>query len=163
MHRAALGLLLALFAAPSSAAVCEPATVYLVRHAEKAASTSDPDAVLSEPGQATAQSLVAWFAQRPLDLVYATHLRRTQQTAMPVAKAKDLELHVLPADDTAGLIRRVFAACGKHVLVVGHSNTVPEIAKAFGAQPFEIEESEFGTVWWRDGAGQPFESERFAR
>ena len=143
-------LLLAALALPASAAPpCEPDALYVVRHAQKAAG-ADPDVELSEAGRATASALVAWFNTRNLDRVYATHLRRTQQTAMPVAQAARLDLRVLPAGDTATLIEHVQHACGEAVLVVGHSNTVPEIAGAFGAAPFAIDESQFGTVWFRE-------------
>lgn len=154
-------LLLAALASPAGAtSVCEPGALYLVRHAEKVADNKDPDVELSEQGKATAQALAAFFRERGLDAIYATHLRRTQQTAMPVAAARDLDLRVLPAAETDRLVARLRAACGAKTLVVGHSNTVPAIAQAFGAQPFEIGETEFGTVWVRD-AGGAWRSESF--
>ena len=55
---------------------------------------------------------------------------------MPVAVANKVDLRVLPADDISTLLERLEHACGEDVLVVGHSNTVPEIAAAFGAKPF---------------------------
>ena len=76
------------------------------------------------------QGCLAWAEGRPIDAVYATHLRRTQLTAAPLAAARDLDLRVLPAGDTARLLARLRAAhCGGEVLVVGHSNTVPELAQ----------------------------------
>jgi phosphohistidine phosphatase SixA len=152
--RGAFVLLLAA-AAPAAGAgpACEPAALYLVRHAEKIEGSQDPDVELSERGRATAQALAAWLAPRGLDAIYVTHLRRTQQTALPVAAALDLEVRVLPAADTDRLLARLHQACGQRVLVVGHSNTVPAIAQAFGAEVFEIGEQEFGTVWERlDGS-----------
>lgn len=160
----AIALLAGALAAPAGARAitdCETGALYLVRHAEKAAG-ADPDVELSDSGKATAQALVAFFAGRGLDAVYATHLRRTQQTALPVATQHDLEVRVLPAGDTARLIARLKTAhCGQHVLVVGHSNTVPEIAAALGAAPFAIEETDFGTVWFTPQAGAPWQHEKF--
>lgn len=154
--RAASVLLLAAFALPAGAravAPCEPAALYLVRHAEKIADSKDPDVELSDQGKATAQALAAFFRERGLDAIYATHLRRTQQTALPLATARGLELRVLPAGDTERLVAHLHQACGQHVLVVGHSNTVPAIAQAFGAEAFEIGEAQFGTVWMRETGG----------
>lgn len=134
--------------AAAGAADCTPAVLHLVRHAEKAAVPGEIDPVLSAAGERRALALVAWAEGRPLDAVYATHLRRTQQTAAPLAAARDLDLRVLPAGDTARLLARLRRVhCGEQVLVVGHSNTVPEVAQAFGAAPFEIGETEYGRIY----------------
>ena len=143
-------LLLALLLAPvaAGAADCAPAVLHLVRHAEKAEVPGDKDPALSPAGERRAQALAAWAEGRPIDAVYATHLRRTQLTAAPLAAARDLDLRVLPAGDTARLLARLRAAhCGGAVLIVGHSNTVPELAQAFGAASFEIGETEYGRVY----------------
>ena len=126
---------------------CAADTVHLVRHAEKA-SSDDRDPLLSELGQRSAQALRDWFRGKPLQAIYATDLRRTQHTALPLAAARDLDLRVIAAADTPRLLARLrLGHCGAHVLVVGHSNTVPEIAAALGATPFAIEETEFGWVY----------------
>ena len=161
MRAAALVLALAGPGVALAAPECEPAAVYVVRHAEKAAAGADPDVELSAAGRATAAALVAWFNTHPVDRVYATHLRRTQQTALPVAVSNKLDLRVLPADDTATLIEHVQHACGENVLVVGHSNTVPDIAGAFGAAPFTLADDEFGTIWWRERDGGEWKAEKF--
>lgn len=153
-----------LFAAPLAAAtsICVSGDLYLVRHAEKAADGSD-DPPLSELGQRNAQALVAWFEGKPLNAIYATHLRRTQQTALPLATARDLDLHVLPAGDTQRLVQRLRSrGCGETALVVGHSNTVPEIAAALGATPFSIPETEFGWVYGLGPGQTEVRRERYA-
>lgn len=140
--------LLLAFTPPGTAAEsCAPAAVHLMRHAEKAL-TADADPDLSEAGQRNAAALVAWFEGKPLAAIYSTNLRRTQQTALPLAGARDLDLRVLPASDTVRLLQRLQARhCGEHVLVVGHSNTVPEIAGEMGAEAFVIDDAEYGWVY----------------
>jgi phosphohistidine phosphatase SixA len=146
--RTALALLLLALAGAARAGDCAPAALHLLRHAEKAATPGDADPELSAAGRQRAAALVHWAQERPIDAIYATHLRRTQQTAAPLAAARDLELRVLPAGDTPRLLARLRGAhCGGHVLVVGHSNTVPELAQAFGAAPFAIDEGQYGTVY----------------
>jgi phosphohistidine phosphatase SixA len=157
-------LLLAAGAASAAAAqpACDPASVTLTRHAEKAELAGDTDPPLSDAGRATAAALQAWFDDKPLDAIYATHLRRTQQTALPLAAARDLELRVLDAGSTPRLLQRLRSRhCGEHVLVVGHSNTVPGIAVALGAPAFEIGEHDFGTAW-RWTPGQPLAHVHYA-
>jgi broad specificity phosphatase PhoE len=123
--------------------------VFVVRHAERADTapgtpptmSADPD--LSEAGRARAASLAAMLKDANISAIYATEFKRTQQTAAPLAKALGLTVTTLPASDTKALIEQVRAAKG-HVLVVGHSNTVPDVVKALGiATPVTVGDTEF--------------------
>lgn len=103
----------------------------IVRHAEKR--SDDPrDPLLTEAGPARAQRLASSLAGQPLAAVYATAYRRTQLTAAPSAAAHGVAVTTYDAKQDA----RTFAATLKQrhrsgtVLVVGHSNTVPDIAAA---------------------------------
>ena len=111
------------------------ATFVIVRHAEK--STDDPqDPSLSETGKARAQSLARLLADAPLNAAYATGYRRTQQTAQPAADAHGVKITIydakLPATSLAAQLRAAHAQ--GTVLVVGHSNTVPDIVSALSGQ-----------------------------
>lgn len=106
-------------------------TFVLVRHAEKADDGSK-DPPLDVDGTARAQALAAGLRDAPLRAVYATAYRRTQATAAPAASG-----HSLPVTTyDAKLSPREFATRLLHghaegtVLIVGHSNTVPDIAAA---------------------------------
>lgn len=111
-------------------------TFIVVRHAEKA--TDDPeDPSLSEAGRQRAQRLAERLAGEPLVAVYATEFRRTRQTAQPSATGHRLPVSAYysrgPAEETAAQWR----AAHTHgtVLVVGHSNTVPDLIAALSGQP----------------------------
>ncbi len=109
-------------------------TFVIVRHAEKAA--DDPkDPSLSEAGQARAQRASERLADECVTATYATRYRRTQMTATRTAQAHGLEVSTYdaaqPAVDFAAQLRRAHAA--GVVLVVGHSNTVADIAGALCA------------------------------
>jgi phosphohistidine phosphatase SixA len=123
--------------------------VYLVRHADKAPGQGDPDVQLSDAGRARAMALAEAFSSHRLDAIYATHLRRTQQTVAPLAERLDLDLHVLPASATDRLVARLTTRhCGAAVLVAGHSNTLPEIMKGLGvASAPAIADAEYGVVY----------------
>ena len=106
-------------------------TFVIVRHAEKVADGSK-DPPLTEAGRARAQALAQRLSSVPVIAVYTTPLQRTRQTATPTAQEHGLPLITydakLPAADFATRLRQRHA--GQTVLVVGHSNTVPDIASA---------------------------------
>lgn len=147
IHRAAaLGLALTVLTAawplaqtprPTQRGASSPTTLVIVRHAEKA--TDDPrDPSLSEAGQARARDLAAVLSHANLGAIYATQYRRTRDTAGSAATAAGLSVTERPvpggdaAPYAAALAREVLAAhAGRTVLVVGHSNTVPDLVKAF--------------------------------
>jgi broad specificity phosphatase PhoE len=104
------------------------ATFVVVRHAEKADDGSR-DPPLSTAGQTRARALARRLAHSGLVAVYATPFRRTQQTAQAVAASAGLPVSTYAADTVAA---EFAATLRSHyprgtVLVVGHSNTVPEI------------------------------------
>ena len=134
----------------TAAAAAAQATIFLVRHAERADSggggmASDP--ALSAAGRARAASLAAMLKDARLTAVFATELKRTQQTAAPTAKAHQLTVSTVPAAQTAALVAKLKAATGA-VLVVGHSNTVPEVIAALGVTPpVTIGDAEFDNLF----------------
>ena len=131
---------------PVDAGADAGATFILVRHAEKAA--DDPrDPTLSEAGVARAAALTRQLHGRPLDAVYATRFRRTQQTAAPVALDHGLPVTTYDADAPAAQVAAMLRGAHPHgtVLVVGHSNTVPAIAQALcGCAIGPTADNEFG-------------------
>ena len=125
--------LLAVLAAPAAAQV-SVTTIVLVRHAEKADASSDP--VLAPAGAARARVLAHVLRDVPLDAVFSTPFIRTRETARPVAEHHGLTVTETPVtrsfvSDLAARVRRDHV--GETVLVVGHSNTTPELARALGA------------------------------
>ena len=106
---------------------------------------ADPD--LSEAGRARAASLAAMLKDAGVSAIFVTEFKRTQQTAAPLAKALGITPTVVPAKDTAGLAARLKKATG-NVLVVGHSNTVPEVITAIGvAKPVSVADTEFDNLF----------------
>ena len=64
--------------------------------------------------------------------MYVTDLKRTQQTAAPLAKALGIKPTILPPNDTTTLSARLRHVRRGNVLVVGHSDTVPKLIRALG-------------------------------
>ncbi len=122
-------------------------TVYLVRHAEKADSSSNPP--LSAAGQVRAQELARVLRDEGIDAVFVTEFTRTQQTGAPLAASIGVTPQQYPASDTQGLVDTILADhVGDRVLVVGHSNTVDDIALVLGANGLsDLEESQFDRLF----------------
>jgi len=124
------------------------AMVVLVRHAEKAVEEGD-DPSLTQRGRERARRLAALLSPLTLDAVYASEYRRTQETARLVAAGRGPELEVVPAREPARLAALIAANdAGGAALVVGHSNTLPEIMLELGViDPPAIGDDEYDDVF----------------
>lgn len=123
-------------------------TVYLVRHAEKADASADP--VLSEAGSARAAALSAALRDAHPVLVLTSPLQRTRLTAGPTAEYHSAPMEAVSlegggAAHVAATVARVRALpADATVLIVGHSNTIPAIARALGyAEAADMPECEY--------------------
>ena len=123
-------------------------TVVIVRHAEKADASADP--LLSEAGQARARALVTELADAHPSLILTSPLQRTILTAAPTAEYHSAPSEVVSlegggAAHIAATVARVRAMPeDATVLIVGHSNTVPLIARALGyAEAADMPECEY--------------------
>lgn len=148
-----LAILLAL-AAMSPHAAAAQATFYLVRHAEKVVDATAKDPDLTDAGRARAETLANVLRGVALDAIYTTHYARTRQTAAPAAQRAGLEPRVVEGTALVDSLRRT--PDGAAVLVVGHSNTIPEIAAALGvAAPPAIADTSYDNLFvvtrWPDG------------
>ncbi len=128
-----------LLAAALSLAAALPAaaqTVIIVRHAEKVDASADP--LLSEAGQARARALAAALTDAHPSVILTSNLRRTGLTAAPTADyhattPEAVSLDGGPAVHAAAVAARVRGLPeDATVLIVGHSDTVPLIARALG-------------------------------
>jgi len=126
-----------------------PVIVYVVRHAEKAASADNPkDPPLTEQGSRRAAALAETIDPETLVAAYATPYARTKSTAAPSAEAAGLPIAEYSPDDTAALVAQIRSVTKGRVLVVGHSNTVPEIVKALGvAEIVTLGDGDFGDLF----------------
>jgi phosphohistidine phosphatase SixA len=143
-------LLLALLPALASCATMQAAAAqqpvyYVIRHLHTPEGERDPD--LTAEGQAAAQRLVQLFANERPAAIYVSDFKRTRQTAAPLAARLGLTPIVYDPRDTPALIARVRAGPWP-VLIVGHSNTVPDIVEQLGgARPAPLSHPDFGDVW----------------
>lgn len=153
--RVICALLLFLAAAAPAAA---QQTVIFVRHAERAdggasmqpaAPNSPPaDPSLSAAGVARAARLATMLADAGIKGIYTSEFKRTKETAAPLASKLGLQAEVVASKDYAALVARIKGAHARDtVLIVGHSNTIPEALKAFGGPALTIADDEYTGIY----------------
>lgn len=146
---AALMLMFGLGGCETTSATPTGPSFYVMRHLQKGTGEDPP---LTEEGRANARRLIGMFAADPPRVIYVSEWRRTRETAAPLAARLRVKVRRYQARDTPGLIARVLAERGP-VLIVGHSDTVPEIvARLGGERPAPLAETDFGDVWHIWGA-----------
>ena len=132
----------------STFSFAEQQTWYFVRHFEKQLGDNPS---LTEPGKARAEALAAFFSDKPLNQVYSTDYNRTLETATPVSELKSLDVQSYDPRNLAEFASKLKTQ--NHVLVVGHSNTTPEILSLMGGEVINIEESDYGVLYIVDTNG----------
>lgn len=151
MRRRAL-LITALFALAGCATVSQKAVepnIFVVRHFHTPKDLTDPD--LTSEGQAAARSLAAWLSRNPPRAIFVSDTKRAKQSAAPVAARFRVIPTLYDPRDTPALLAAVRAQHGT-VLIVGHSNTVPDIIAGLGGQrPGPLMHEDFGDIWHIEG------------
>lgn len=125
---------------------CSTSKIYITRHAERA-NESDTTSI-SAAGQARARALADRLAGAQIDSIFVTPYLRTEQTAAPLAARLRLPTTKYPASPVSVITNRLRSLRGKNALVVGHSNTILEIAKGLGTNPSiqKIEHSDYQNI-----------------
>ena len=148
---AAVGFGLLALAPGSVARAQDVTTIILVRHAEKVREEGVRDPDLTAEGHARAAELVHVLASMDVAAVHSTPLKRTLQTAGPVADHFGLDvITTSPSEDfLAEMVRKIQVDHrGGVVVVVGHSNTTPSLVNALiGSAIPEIDDDKFDDLF----------------
>lgn len=98
-------------------------TYYFIRHAEKETSGKrNPN--LTEKGQKRAENWAEVLKDKGINMIFCTELKRTQQTAEPLAEKLHLKINIYDLTDLYNITFQEKTK-GKTVLVVGHQDTTP--------------------------------------
>jgi broad specificity phosphatase PhoE len=126
-------------------AAAEPSVIYLVRHGEKAAVGQDPE--LTAQGQGRARNIAAILRRAGITAIFSTPTVRAQQTAAPLAQQTGLTVQLYDPLAPLALVEKVRSLSGA-VVVVGHSNTLPELVRLLGGAPgADIADDEFDRLY----------------
>jgi len=121
----------------------KPITVFLIRHAER---EDEPrqDPPLSKDGVARSQALARLLSSAGIKAIFTSQFTRTKQTAEPLAtklginvtpftlKSNPAKPRQIAEESTAEVTNKILEHAGESVLVVGHSNSIPDVIKMLG-------------------------------
>jgi len=108
-------------------------TIYLVRHAEKQSIEGEKNTELTRCGIKRASQLASILENVKLATVYSTNYKRTMATAGPIAKQKQLAITNYDPRALANFAKQLIDK-KQNALVVGHSNTTPQLVKILSKQ-----------------------------
>ena len=123
----------------------ETFTLYFTRHAEKI-ETADTDPGLTPKGVERARKLAEFLSHKNITVVYSTDYKRTQQTALPVARQSKLAVTSYDPINLRGLVS-ILLLQKQNALIVGHSNTTPAMVSLTGGEAEAIDDAEYGKLF----------------
>lgn len=106
----------------------QPKTIYIVRHAEKQLVGNDPE--LAYVGGVRAQKLAQILSGQDIKHIFSTDYIRTRNTALPTAESAGIPIQSYDPSNHDELVKQLRSLEG-NILVVGHSNTVSQLANYF--------------------------------
>jgi phosphohistidine phosphatase SixA len=137
----------------------KPITVYLIRHAERADEPRQ-DPPLTEKGNLRSQELTRILGDANVKAIITSQFLRTKQTGEPLSKklnvpVTSISLSLNPANprqiaeqSTAEVTNKILERAGESVLVIGHSNSIPDVIKMLGGDVVPvIDEKKFDDLF----------------
>ncbi len=105
--------------------------IFLVRHAEQSLEGEDPP--LAEAGRRRATALATTLKDAAITVIYESGIRRTMETAKPIADILNVEIKTYPRGDIGGFIGRLRSEHAQNrVLIVSQSLRISRWLKALG-------------------------------
>ena len=127
---------------------CYPKAVYLFRHAEKQIIKGEDNPELTRAGFSRSNVLAQAMADITPGLIYSSEYTRTQQTVAPLAKQWGSDIIIQTAKDPEAQVEAALSNCNKHVIIAGHSNTIPNLISLFGVmEEIAIEDNQYGDLF----------------
>jgi len=131
---------------------CKTTSFYVVRHAEKEATTPSgnmtTDVPLSAAGQERALALRDQMQNLGIGTIYATPTNRTTATVRPLSAATGVAIQLYNATDPL-FVKQLVRHRGAPVLVVGHSNTVDDIVNTLAGKSLlqDLPDDQYGDLF----------------
>jgi 2,3-bisphosphoglycerate-dependent phosphoglycerate mutase len=130
-------LLLASVALPQPLAVTGPATLFLVRHAERAGGADDDP--LTNFGQERAATLKRTLGEADVRKIVVSETLRSRQTAEPLAAALKQKPIVIKRGALAELTAELRKSVGNgSIVAVRHADEIPALVEALAGPPLKV-------------------------
>jgi phosphohistidine phosphatase SixA len=132
------------------AGVSSKTVFYFVRHAEKLGGN---DPALTDNGNKRAGDLMRYLQHKNVKHIYATQYKRTQMTGDSLRLQLGIDTVIYKAEESGADLFTKIANRGdlrKTILVIGHSNTVPDYIKKAGVENYsvtDIPDNEFDNIY----------------
>lgn len=140
-----LFLIVSLFTACSNKQ--QPKTIYIVRHAEKQLIGDDPE--LSVAGNARSVKLSQILVDQEITHIFSTDYQRTRMTAARTASEAGVQIESYDPKNHDALVEKLQDLEG-NILIVGHSNTVSQLANYFVGESekyADLEDGEYNYIY----------------
>jgi len=137
----------------------KPITVFVVRHAEKEDEPKQ-DPPLKKEGVARSQELARVLGGANIKAIFTSQFARTKLTAEPLVaksgapvtsltlKPNPSNLRLISEESTAELINKILQRPGESVLVIGHSNWIPDVVRMLGGDTaVTVDEQKFDDLF----------------
>lgn len=124
--------------------------IFIVRHAEK---ETGKDPVLTPAGSIRAGDLMRALQNEGVQKIYVSQYKRTQMTADSMRMQLNINTVQYAADTLCdNLVNTIMenGDFGKTILVIAHSNTIPQIIRKFGVTDYpygDIPDNEFDNLF----------------
>ena len=120
-------------------------SLYLVRHAEKETDSKNP--LLTQCGKERAQQLASLLSTANIKSIYSTSYQRTMSTAAPLSKKQKIAIKNYNPKQLEQFALHLKQR-KENSLIVGHSNTTPELTQLLSNQKVEeLGEKDFQTLY----------------
>ena len=131
-----------------SLTACHTSKIYIVRHAERL--DQSVDTPLSSAGLQRAKDLADKLGKERIDSIFVSKYQRNHQTAQPLAELLGRSLTIYEHQPVNVIVTRLNGLKSKNALVVGHSDTIIEIAQGLGTKPAlpKIESADFDNLFF---------------
>ncbi|MBL7701953.1 MAG: histidine phosphatase family protein [Ferruginibacter sp.] len=124
--------------------------IFIVRHGEKEKGT---DPVLTAAGNARAGDLMRRLKDEGIQKIYVSQYKRTQNTGDSLRLQLKIDTVHYAADTVCDkLVNAIMehGDFGKTILIIAHSNTIPQIIRKFGVTDYpygDIPDNEFDNLF----------------
>jgi len=126
-------------------------TLLLVRHGEKdvSATADQNDPTLTQAGTERAARLAKKLRKYKVGAVYSTNFQRTMNTARPTAERRGLTVLNYDVKKPDELLDQIMKNKTKRFLIVGHSNTIPDLANKIVKKEIfsDLNDEEYGVIY----------------